>query len=284
MNFMTTIKISALFGCLLLSTSCISHSENDTEPDKQKTAKPIVVKKDTVIDATAKPQEVPVLCYHAIRDVGKNASSDKKTYSVSPLAFAEQMKALSDEGYTTISPDALYNALKSGKALPQKPVMITFDDGREEQYSIGAQEMKKYNFKGVFFIMTIATGKKGYLSRDQIKALSEDGHTIGCHTYDHQNVKHYTDKDWQLQLVKPKKVLEGITQKPVAYFAYPFGVWNEATADSLQKDGYKLAFLISRRKDPGREMYTLPRMIVPGSYSANDLIKAIKRVTEVGNK
>jgi peptidoglycan/xylan/chitin deacetylase (PgdA/CDA1 family) len=279
MELLTKYKLLLLVGCMLIMTGCLSHSEKEKDVDQPKVKKEVVSKKTTVKGALIGEQEVPVLCYHAIRNSSKNDSSDHKIYSVSPLAFAQQMKALANEGYTTISPDALYNYLKSDKPLPQKPIMITFDDGREEQYSIGAQEMKKYNFRGVFFIMTVAVGKPGYMSSAEIKDLSDNGHTIGCHTWDHHKVNHYEEKDWQLQLVKPKKKLEEITQKPIAFFAYPYGLWNEAAADSLKANGYKMAFTINHKKNPGKPFYTIPRMIVPGSYSASDMLKAIKKLS-----
>ncbi len=269
-----------LLGFWLMTSGCLSHTEKEPENGQPK-AKQVVGSKPAVANSAPKTiQPIPVLCYHEIRNRSATDSGDRKVYSVTPLAFAEQMKALADEGYTTISPDALYNYMSSNTALPEKPILITFDDGKQEQYSIGAQEMKKYNFKGVFFIMTVAIGKPGYMRRTDIKSLADTGHTIGCHTWDHHKVNHYEEKDWYLQLVKPKKTLEDITQKPVAFFAYPYGVWNETTADSLQKYGYKMAFTISHKKNTAKPFYTFPRMIVSGYYSADEMIKSIQKMSE----
>ena len=224
-----------------------------------------------------KKKEVPVLCYHAIQSINKNDSKNKKTYSVTPKAFAEQMKALAENGYKTISPDELYNYLRYNKPLPKKPIMITFDDGKIEQYNIAAKEMNKYNFKGVFFIMTVAIGKSGYMNKMQIKTLSDEGHTIGSHTWDHHKVSEYNLKDWNLQLVKPKKLLEKITHIPVNYFAYPYGVWNQKTADSLKRNGFKLAFCVYGKSDPARPLFTIRRMIVPSSFSTINLLDGINK-------
>jgi peptidoglycan/xylan/chitin deacetylase (PgdA/CDA1 family) len=60
--------------------------------------------------------------------------------------------------------------------------MITFDDTRGEQFSIGANEMDKYGFKGVFFVMTVSINRPNYLTKDQIKKLSNTGHVIAAHT------------------------------------------------------------------------------------------------------
>ncbi len=172
-------------------------------------------------------KEVPVLCYHHIREAKAGQSESMKSYSVSPAQFGEQMKALKDSGYETILPDQLYKYLVYNGKLPAKPVMLTFDDTDEEQYSIGAADMEKYGFKGVYFIMTISINRPRYMSKEQLKELSDKGNSIEGHTWDHHMVTKYQGADWDTQLVKPKKKIEEITGKPVQYFAYPFGLWNE---------------------------------------------------------
>jgi peptidoglycan/xylan/chitin deacetylase (PgdA/CDA1 family) len=221
-------------------------------------------------------KEVPVLCYHRIRNILPGDGANMKTYSVSPAVFAEQIKALSDNGYHAILPEQLYEYLTNGKPLPAKPVMITFDDTREEQFRLGAVEMNKYGFKGVFFIMTVAINKPGYMSESQIKKLSNTGHVIAAHTWDHHMVTKYTTEDWNTQLIKPRKQLETITGMKVDYFAYPFGLWNTNAITELKSQGYNLAFSLSEKSDAKEPNYTIRRIIVPGSWSAPRMIKAME--------
>lgn len=125
--------------------------------------------------------QVPVLCYH---NVTKN--EDKKgALWISEKQLNAQFKALHDSGYHTILPEQLYQYLTKQAPLPSKPIILTFDDTHEEHFSIVANVLNKYGYKGVFFIMTICIGKKRYLTSQQIKALSDNGHVIACHTYDH---------------------------------------------------------------------------------------------------
>jgi len=240
-------------------------------------AKKIVPKKVVANPATIlqKP-EVPILCYHRIREILADDGENTRTYSVTPTAFAQQMKALSDNGFHTILPNQLYEYLAYGKALPAKPVMITFDDTREEQYRLGAVEMNKYGFKGVFFIMTVSINRPGYMTKSQIKNLSDNGHVIGAHTWDHHMVTKYTGTDWDTQLVKPKKKLEEITAKPVNYFAYPDGIWNQVAIPEIKKSGYKLAFILSTKRDLTEPSYTVRRMIVSGTWSTPGMLKAMQ--------
>jgi peptidoglycan/xylan/chitin deacetylase (PgdA/CDA1 family) len=231
--------------------------------------------KNSLAEMLQKP-EVPILCYHRIRNILPSDGPNMKVYSVTPEAFAEQMKTLSDNGFHSILPNQLYDYLVYNAKLPSKPVMITFDDTREEQLTIGAAEMKKYGFKGVFFIMTISINRPKYMTKEQIKSLSDIGHSIGTHSWDHHMVTKYVGKDWETQLTKPKKKLEDITGKPVNYFAYPDGVWNHASIAEIKKSGYQLAFSLSTKRDATEPLFTVRRIIVAGNLSANGMLKSMQ--------
>jgi len=221
-------------------------------------------------------KEVPILCYHNIRDFSASASGNIKVYTVKPPAFAEQMKALADAGYQTILPEQLYNYLVFDGPLPAKPILITFDDTREEQFTIGAAEMKKYGFKGVFFIMTVSINRPGYLSKEQIKSLSDSGNVVAAHTWDHHMVTKYTGDDWNVQLVKPKAKLEEIIGKPVKDFAYPFGLWNTAAIPEIKKSGYEMGYILSTKRDTTDPLYTIRRIIVSGTWSTEGMMRSIE--------
>lgn len=275
---MKNILFSVFIGLFLLA-GCQSESGKtkkesaDTTPKISKTAP-----KKTMADAATilSKREVPILCYHQIRDIKASDSDNMKTYSVTPAAFAEQMKALSDNGYQTILPEQLQEYLLYDGPLPAKPVMITFDDTVEEQYSLGATEMNKYGFKGVYFIMTVSMNRPRYMSKEQIKSLSDSGHVIAAHTWDHHMVTKYTGEDWDTQLAKPKKKLEEITGKPVQYFAYPFGLWNQAAIPELKNKGYQLGFILSTKRDSIDPLYTIRRMIVAGQWSTSGMMKSME--------
>ena len=253
---MKYILISFIAGCLLLITPLIK-----PEPTKKEIAKKL---------------EVPILCYHRIRPSLPSDGKNMRAYSVTPAHFAQQMKALHDNGFHTILPEQLYQYLVHNKSLPKNPVMITFDDTREEHFRLGAAEMSKYGFKGAFFIMTISMNRPGYMTKTQIKTLSDKGNCIGVHTWDHNPVTKYQGKDWDIQVIKPKKQLESITGKPVNYFAYPSGIWNKAAIPQLKSNGYQLAFILSTKSDPNEPLYTVRRLIVDGSLSAEGMLKTMK--------
>lgn len=271
-------RLFSFFIISLLLMSCFSET---SKTKKSATTVALAVKKEIQKKIILNPKqtlskpEIPILCYHNIREIRANASELIKTYTVTPTAFAEQMKALSDNGFQTILPDQLYEYLVHDKPLPAKPIMITFDDTRQEQYSLAAVEMKKYNFKGVFFIMTVSINRPGYMTKTQIKDLSDNGNVIGAHTWDHHMVTKYAEKDWDIQLTKPKKLLETITNKPIKYFSYPFGLWNDAAIVEIKKRDYKLAFILSSKRDTVEPKFTIRRMIVAGIWKTPRMLKAI---------
>jgi len=232
----------------------------------------LLPKKQDDLSTILSRKEVPVLCYHHIR----NRNSPAGEYEVRIEAFKDQMKSLADSGYKTITPDEYVAYLNNGTPLPDKPVLITYDDTDKEQYTIGAAEMNKYGFKGVFFIMTISIGRPNYMTKEELKSLSDSGHIIAAHTWDHHRVTKYTEADWDKQLTESAKKLETITGKPVKYFAYPFGLWNQPAIPELQKRNITAAFQLSAKRDSLQPLYTLRRILVPGSWSTNTMHKVMK--------
>lgn len=280
--------IPVLFSSLVLSvlifSSCGSGDRSPAKTDSTGTsrttdsAKPLIQEPVAIADAATilARKQVPILCYHQIRDWKPTDSKSARDYIVPPAAFKQQIKTLADSGYTTILPDELYNYLAAGTPLPPKPVMLSFDDTDLDQYSVAWPEMKQYNFKGVFFIMTVSIGRPRYMSKEQIKELSDAGNAIGSHTWDHHNVKKYSGEDWVRQIEKPSRQLEQITGKPIKYFAYPFGLWNPPAIPELKKRGFKAAFQLAEKRDEQDPLYTIRRIIITGTMSGEAMLAKMR--------
>ena len=277
---MKRLEFIPLAISLFFIVSCSGKSELKKAPDKK--APESSVEQDSSkqmadVASMLARKEVPVLCYHHIREAKPGQSETLKSYSVSPESFAQQMKALKDSGYESILPGDLYNYLAYGGKLPPKPVMLTFDDTDAEQFTIGYPEMKKYGFKGVFFIMTISINRPRYMTKEQLKQLADDGNAVEAHTWDHHMVSKYKGADYDTQFVKPKKQVEDITGKSADYFAYPFGIWSKSAIPELKKAGYKMAFILSSKRDSTEPLYTIRRMIVAGQWSTPGVLRAMRQ-------
>ncbi|PKV63465.1 polysaccharide deacetylase family protein [Pontibacter ramchanderi] len=220
-------------------------------------------------------KQVPILCYHQVRDWREKDSKQAKDYIIPEERFRDHIKMLADSGYQTVLPEQLMAYLTTGAPLPAKPVMLTFDDTSLGQYTVAAPELEKYGFKGVFFIMTVSLGRPNYMSKAQVKELSDRGHVIGSHTWDHQNVKKYQGQDWVTQVEKPSRQLAEITGKPVEYFAYPFGLWNPEAIPELKQRGMAAAFQLADKRDPQDPLHSIRRIIASGHWSPNSLHRAM---------
>lgn len=277
---------------IILFTSCQSNSQTgntdgtDSTGQVTKTAEntsvPVDISKIKVADAKTilARKQVPILCYHQVRNWKPTDGKVGKDYIVEIQNFKDQMKMLADSGYHTILPDQLYAYLNTGAALPSKPIMLTFDDTDLDQFTIVNPTLKKLGYKAVYFIMTVSIGKKGkfvdYMSSDQIKQLSDEGNVIGSHTYDHKNFKKYAGKDWEEQLDKPTKRLEEITGKKMTEFAYPFGLWNAEGIPELKKRGFRMAYQLSTKRDEKDPLFTIRRIIASGYWNPKTLSNSIK--------
>jgi len=254
-----------LICTVVLGLSVVSCKQAKQPNEKSGTAAVAVADKDSGVAQQVKntaaviyaKQQVPVLCYHRIEN------DHKGDYTVSPATFTAHMKVLADSGYHSIQPAQLYDYLVYNKPLPEKPVMITFDDSRVEHATIAAPVMEKYGLRGVFFIMTITYNKKNYMTKDQIALLAKAGHTVGLHSWDHTMVTKYKEAaDWQKEAVEPKKKLETIVGRSVEYWAYPNGVFDHKGAVELSKY-FKLSFSLSTKRDSIVPLQTIRRIIVP---------------------
>lgn len=263
------MKCSYLFGALLLTgalLSCTAAPSSNTGKDSTAAA-PSKTPEAPVKGAVPKEQrkQVPILCYHNIKETVSSKSSPDYTISVSQ--FKAQIKMLADSGYHTVLPEQLYSYLTTGAPLPSKPIMITFDDTHLEHYTVAAPELEKYGFKGVFFAMTISINRPHYMTADNIKALSNKGHQVASHTWDHANVRKLPLEKWDEEVEKPRLRLEQITGKPIIYFAYPFGEWNDTAVQELEKHHIKAAFQLSSKISPAAPLLTIRRILALGNWS-----------------
>ncbi len=220
---------------------------------------------------------VPVLCYHHIRDWEAADTEDDRAYIVPPAKLEEELKWLKDNGYTSVSAQQVYDYEINGLPLPPKPIMLSFDDNDDNQWTSARPLLDKYGFRGVFFIMTVTIDKENYMTSDQIKQLDKEGHDIEPHTWDHHMVTGYTtEADWQQQIVEPKKTLEDLLGHPTPFFAYPFGVYDANAAQKLETYGYRGAFRLAEvMDDTVKPKYALKRYIANGYWTLDQFVTVI---------
>lgn len=189
-----------------------------------------------------KSVKVPIFVYHSVSPYYPSESKYKKKFDVEPIVFEKQMRYLKENGYLVISFDDLINHFSHDSLLPEKSVILTFDDGWQNQYRYAFPLLKKYNYTATFFIFTNAIGHKHFLTWPQIKELVAAGMTVGDHSKSHPYLYKITSKDkLRQEIIESRKILESNLGKPIDIFAYPFGHYNEEIIALLKENGFKAA-------------------------------------------
>lgn len=199
--------------------------------------------------------KVTVLNYHKTEDV-------HNSLSVPPAEFDAQMKFLWEHNYHTISPDELYSSLSGNAELPENPVLITFDDGYEDNYLYAYPILQKYGFKATIFVISGYVGvQPHYITWQQAREMRDYGFNIESHTVSHRSMTDLTDEELKTELVESKKKIEAEMGHTVNFMAYPTGTYNLHIAQLVKDAGYKAAFTIKYGNvDKGSNVYALERV------------------------
>ena len=205
---------------------------------------------------------VPVLNYHQINDHAENA------LTVHTQQFDKQMRYLAENGYHAITPNDLIDAWQNGTPLPDKPVVITFDDGYVDNYENAYPILKKYNLRGTFFVVTDFLGQySNYMTWEQVAELHKSGIIdIESHTLSHVELDKTSPEETWHQLKGSKDVLEQRLGKTINFIAYPGGSYNEELERLTKEAGYRAAFTVHcGLADPKENPYILDRLPIFGS-------------------
>ncbi|TYQ30706.1 polysaccharide deacetylase family protein [Pseudanabaena sp. UWO310] len=201
------------------------------------------------ISDRARGAKIPIIMYHDITSV-KDVDWD-----VTPEDLEKHFQMLQDGGYTPITMDRLVSYLRTGGQLPEKPVLLTFDDNYLGQYKYAFPLLKKYNYPAVWSVHTrfVGTGgKKPKATWDQLREMQKSGLiTVASHTVNHLNMKNLSDAEIDREVLESKKVLEKELGITIDYFTYPEGDFTERAKDKVKDVGYKAA--LSMSLDPRQE-------------------------------
>jgi peptidoglycan/xylan/chitin deacetylase (PgdA/CDA1 family) len=224
-----------------------------------------------IISLNVKEAEgIPIILYHHVinrRDM--TAADGNNDFILSTELFEEHMKYLHDNNYYTASIEELEQYISGELTLPEKTVVITFDDGYKSNIRFCYPILKKLNFKASIFLTTSLIGKKGgnIIERANWNDLNRasDVFSYHCHSYD----MHKTGTDGRamylsLSQVEIRKDLRQSKELiNSSYHAYPYGQWNQVVISALKRLGYKMAFTTETgyvRKNSN--VYELPRFTI----------------------
>jgi peptidoglycan/xylan/chitin deacetylase (PgdA/CDA1 family) len=189
---------------------------------------------------------VPILMYHKIA----KPNSPAELNLVSPRSFERQMAFLKENGYQVISLDVLIDGMKRARLFKGNVVVITFDDGYDDNYTSALPILVKYDFSATVFMISDFVGTPGFVTWDQLKLMDQAGIKIGSHTRHHVYLPDVTDEaTLEDEIVNSKKILEKNLGRPVDDFSYPSGGFSEHIVSVVKKAGYKGACATNRGYD-----------------------------------
>lgn len=223
---------------------------------------------------------VPILIYHYIREVDPRKDYLGADLSVPPENFEEQLAWLQKNNYTTITLDDIVSAWEKGSEMPEKPVILTFDDGYDDFFSVAYPLLQKYNAKATAYIITNFLDEPRYMTTSQLKELGTSPLlTIASHTERHPDLRILKISRLREELVESKKLLEDLNKKPIYHFAYPFGYYTSGIAKEVEKAGYKTAVItLSGTKHTPENRLMMKRVRIAGGLTIEKFAKLIKGV------
>lgn len=231
-----------------------------------------------------RPDRIPVLNYHRIVLDKDIALCKKESYVVPESAFREQMQYLKKHGFTTIDLDDFLHYREHREELPARPVIITFDDGYENNYLHAYPILREHGFKAVIYSVSDpgADFFSGFeiperlLTPGQMKELSDNGISIQGHTATHPHLKDLSDADIHRELSVCKSALEAVTGRPVRHMAIPYGSYDRRLFPIARQVGYKTLEVPGRGTiNPDTDPYHLGRMAVHGGTSMAEFEKIL---------
>ena len=196
---------------------------------------------------------LPVLLYHRIIN-DKSVKGKHKIY-VTEKDFEKQLLYLKNNGYQTIT---FYDLQDNPTMDLTKKVIITFDDGYEDNYTLLFPLLKKYNFKAVIYLVTqvnhnawgVREGEPrvDMMTDAQKKEMSDYGIEMGGHTQTHVDLSRCTEEEMFKEIKSCKDDVERLTNKRSISFSYPFGGINEKVKQVTKQAGY--AYAVSTNTGP----------------------------------
>jgi len=243
-------------------TGCVNSKTDNSVTDKDSSAVQ-VEKQDNTNKTPYSLHGVPVLMYHSIGVEKGNPIRMPKEQ------FETEMKYIKDSGYTTLTLKELYDYFENKVPVPEKSIVITLDDGYEDNYTEAFPILKKYDLKATIFVVTSTIDKNpNCLTSEQLKELDKTGIEIESHTLTHRDLDSLSYNDQYKELNDSKSFLENLLGRSIDYLAYPTGKYNENTVKAAKAAGYKMAFTTNGRwSDKSDGILTLDRVYISTFHS-----------------
>lgn len=210
-------------------------------------------------------------------------------YTVTPAAFARQMRVLVGLGYRAITLDDVVAARSAGSPLPRRSVVITFDDGFADAVRHAVPVLVRRGLTATFFVVTGLVGRMSEWTRrnrgiemalagaPMLREISDAGFTVGSHAVTHRPLAELEESESRYELRHSRRRLEDLLGREVRHLAYPFGSANDVVRAAAAECGYRTACSTIAGLSPDDEdLLMLRRIHVAGSDSIADFVSRLR--------
>jgi len=198
------------------------------------------------------PAPVPILEYHVIGD--PPAGTPFPGLYTSVADFEAQLGWLAAHGYTAVTLDRVHRYWTRGAALPQKPVVLTFDDGYPEDWQVVMPLLRERRWPGNLNL------KIGNLVPQRVRKLIAAGWEIDAHTFTHTDLTRASPSLLRHDVAGSRRWIQNVFKQPANFFCYPAGRYDDTVIAAVRRAGYLGAETeVAGKASPADGMFTLPR-------------------------
>jgi len=223
--------------------------------------------------------QVPILMYHYVSDLPPDADRYRVDLTVLPEDFKAQLQYLADAGYHAITLTDVYLHLTQGVPLPEKPVVLTFDDGYRDAYEVVFPMLLDYGFTGTFFVLATPTHfeSPSYMTWAQMKEMADAGMEIQAHGRDHVDLRGRSYDYLVYQTLGIQEAIEHHTGRLPRFFCYPSGKRDANVIAVLKSAGYWGAVTTEWGQTHTREnLFEMPRIRIRGTDRLADFVERLE--------
>jgi peptidoglycan/xylan/chitin deacetylase (PgdA/CDA1 family) len=205
---------------------------------------------------------VPILMYHVIANAPDTATNPE--LFVKPIRFRGEMAALAKRGYQAISLTQLYSAWKRGGEIPEKPVVVSFDDGYRGDYTDAMPILAKHHWPGVLNL-ELGSIESGELTNAMVARMIDSGWELASHTIHHLDLTAMRGADLREEVSGSRALLRKRFRVPIDFFCYPAGRFNERAVAAVRRAGYLGATTTQEGLASKDQMFKLRRIRIDAS-------------------
>jgi peptidoglycan/xylan/chitin deacetylase (PgdA/CDA1 family) len=183
----------------------------------------------------------PTLMYHHIQNMETARTEKHESLTVDTNTFRQHMQYLRDKGYSIVSMQDLANFFNNGTSLPNKSILLTFDDGYKDFTTDALPILKEFGYKSTLFLPTGLVENYGYVSWNDLNNANLSQVLIANHTWSHKNMGTSNEIITQeISTADEQLANHGFNNPKV--FSYPYGLESNFALSLLQQKGYQLGF------------------------------------------